>query len=47
MNLGYAMSFMFYMVPAFIGALAAWIFVKRETKGKSLDQLVAEEVRAA
>lgn len=47
MNLGYSMSFMFYVVPAFVGALAAWIFVKRETKGKSLDQLAAEEVRAA
>ncbi len=42
MNLGYSVSFMFYMIPAFIGALAAWVFVKRETKGKSLDQLAEE-----
>jgi len=46
MNLGYSMSFMFYVIPALVGAIAAWLFVKRETKGKSLDQLATEE-RAA
>jgi AAHS family 4-hydroxybenzoate transporter-like MFS transporter len=46
MNLGYSMSFMFYVFPALIGALAAWIFVKKETKGKSLDQLATEESAA-
>lgn len=37
------MSFMFYVIPALIGAVAAWIFIKKETKGKSLDQLAEEE----
>jgi MFS family permease len=43
MGLGYSMSFMFYVIPALIGAVAAWIFIKKETKGKSLDQLAEEE----
>jgi AAHS family 4-hydroxybenzoate transporter-like MFS transporter len=39
MNLGLRISFLFYVVPAVVGALAAFFFVKIETKGKSLDQL--------
>jgi benzoate transport len=42
MKLGLEMSFLFYVVPAVVGALAAFLFVKRETKGKSLDQLAQE-----
>jgi AAHS family 4-hydroxybenzoate transporter-like MFS transporter len=42
MKLGPQMSFLFYVIPAIIGALAAFLFVKRETKGKSLDQLAQE-----
>ncbi|WP_188399969.1 MFS transporter [Sporomusa sp. GT1] len=44
MNLGPQMSFLFYIIPAVIGGLAAYVFVKRETKGKSLDQLAQEHV---
>jgi MFS transporter, AAHS family, 4-hydroxybenzoate transporter len=44
MNLGYSMSFLFYVVPSLVGAIAAFLFVKRETKGKSLDQLAAERI---
>lgn len=47
MGLGYSMSFLFYIIPAFIGALAAFLFVKRETKGKSLDQLAEEKAGIA
>ena len=47
MNLGYSMSFLFYIIPALIGAVAAFLFVKRETKGKSLDQLAEEKTSAA
>lgn len=43
MKLGPQMSFLFYVIPAIIGALAAFLFVKRETKGKSLDQLASEQ----
>jgi len=39
MQLGPQMSFLFYIIPAVIGGLAAFVFIKRETKGKSLDQL--------
>lgn len=42
MNLGPHMSFLFYIIPTVIGALAAYAFVKRETKGKSIDQLAQE-----
>lgn len=42
MKLGLKMSFLFYVIPAIVGALAAFLFVKRETKGKSLDQLAQE-----
>ncbi|HZK53371.1 MAG TPA: MFS transporter [Desulfosporosinus sp.] len=44
MKLGYSMSFMFYIIPAIIGALAAAILVKKETKGISLDQLAKEHI---
>lgn len=43
LNLGYSMSFMFYVIPAIIGALASILFVKKETKGKSLDELASEQ----
>jgi MFS family permease len=42
MKLGPQMSFLFYVIPAVIGAFAAFLFVKKETKGKSLDQLAQE-----
>ena len=42
MKLGPQMSFLFYVIPAVIGALAGVLFVKTETKGKSLDQLAQE-----
>ena len=42
MKLGLQMSFLFYVIPAVVGALAAFLFVKKETKGKSLDQLGQE-----
>jgi AAHS family 4-hydroxybenzoate transporter-like MFS transporter len=42
LGLGYSMSFLFYMIPCLIGAIGAIFFVKRETKGKSLDQLAEE-----
>ncbi|CQR70910.1 4-hydroxybenzoate transporter PcaK [Sporomusa ovata DSM 2662] len=47
MNLGPQMSFLFYIIPAIIGGLAAYFFVKKETKGKSIDQLAEKntEVR--
>ena len=43
MKLGPQMSFLFYVIPAIIGALAAILFIKKETKGKSLDQLAHEQ----
>jgi hypothetical protein len=42
MQLGMRVSFLFYLIPAVVGALAAFLFVKKETKGKSLDQLAQE-----
>jgi len=42
MQLGIRISFLFYVIPAAIGALAAFLFIKKETKGKSLDQLARE-----
>lgn len=42
MQLGMKISFLFYLVPAIVGALAAFLFVKKETKGKSLDELAQE-----
>lgn len=47
MGLGYSMSFLFYIIPAILGTLAAIFFVKKETKGKSLDQLAKEESATA
>ncbi|MDO0825881.1 MFS transporter [Desulfosporosinus nitroreducens] len=44
MNLGYSMSFLFYIIPALCGILAAIVFVKNETRGKSLDQLAEEQM---
>ncbi|MDR0852268.1 MAG: MFS transporter [Clostridiales Family XIII bacterium] len=35
--------FLFFMIPPVIGAIAGFIFIKRETKGKSLDQLASED----
>ncbi|MBC3803075.1 MFS transporter [Acetobacterium fimetarium] len=42
---GYAVSFMFYAIPAVIGLLAAVFLVKKETKGKSLDELAEGDVK--
>ncbi|NMA68755.1 MAG: MFS transporter [Desulfitobacterium sp.] len=39
LNLGYSSAFLFYVIPLFIGMLAAIIFIREETKGKSLDEL--------
>lgn len=47
MKLGFSMSFLFYTIPLFIGLLAAYFFVRNETKGKSLDQLAQESVKPA
>jgi len=44
MNLGYSVSFSFYTLPALIGIIAAVVFVKNETRGKSLDQLAEEQI---
>jgi MFS transporter, AAHS family, 4-hydroxybenzoate transporter len=41
-QLGMRISFLFYVIPAAVGALAAFVFLKKETKGKSLDQLAQE-----
>jgi MFS transporter, AAHS family, 4-hydroxybenzoate transporter len=46
MQLGLKASFLFYVIPALIGAVAAFIFIKKETKGKSLDQLAQETMVA-
>ena len=42
MQLGMQISFLFYAIPAVVAAPAAFMFVKRETEGKSLGQLVQE-----
>jgi MFS family permease len=39
MGKGYAVSFYFYVIPAVIGLSAAVFLVKKETRGKSLDEL--------
>lgn len=39
LGLGYSFSFVFFIIPAVIGALGILFFVKRETRGISLDQL--------
>jgi MFS family permease len=46
MQLGLQMSFLFYVIPAVVGALAAFLFVRKETKGKSLDQLAQDTAGA-
>jgi len=43
LHLGPQMSFLFYIIPAVIGGLAAAVFIKKETKGKSLDQLAKNQ----
>ena len=43
LGLGFTMSFLFYIIPCVIGAIAGYLFVTRETKGKSLDQLAEEQ----
>jgi MFS transporter, AAHS family, 4-hydroxybenzoate transporter len=35
----YSTAFLFFVIPAVIGALGVIIFIQKETKGKSLDQL--------
>lgn len=47
MNLGPQMSFLFYIIPGVIGGIAVIVFIKRETKGKSLDQLAQEPTNLA
>jgi benzoate transport len=47
MGMGFSMSFLFYIIPLFVGGLAAFIFVRNETKGKSLDQLAQEKASHA
>ena len=39
LGVGYSISFMFFIVPAIIGVLGVVFFIKRETRGISLDQL--------
>lgn len=39
MGFSYSNSFLFYIIPAVLAAIAAAILIKNETKGKSLDQL--------
>jgi AAHS family 4-hydroxybenzoate transporter-like MFS transporter len=46
MQMGTQMSFLLYVIPAVVGAAAALLFVKKETKGKSLDQLAQETTHA-
>jgi AAHS family 4-hydroxybenzoate transporter-like MFS transporter len=43
LGLGYSTSFLFYIIPALVGALGAFLFIRNETKGKSLDQLANEK----
>jgi AAHS family 4-hydroxybenzoate transporter-like MFS transporter len=44
MNLGLRISFLFYVIPAAVGALAAFLFIKIETMGKLLDQPAQETI---
>lgn len=39
LNMGYSNTFMFLLIPIAIGMLAALILVKKETKGKTIDDL--------
>lgn len=43
MNVVYSSAFLFFIIPAVIGVLGVLIFIKRETKGISLDQLALSE----
>jgi len=43
LNLGYANTFMFLLIPIAIGMIAAIILVKKETQGKTIDDLCVEE----
>jgi MFS family permease len=43
LGLGYQFSFLFFIIPAVIGVLGVIFFIKKETKGKSLDQLAEAE----
>ncbi|HEY3425523.1 MAG TPA: MFS transporter [Negativicutes bacterium] len=43
MGLGIAMSFLLFIIFALLGAVATIVFVRKETKGKSLDQLATEQ----
>ena len=45
MGQGYEVSFFFYVIPAVLGLLAAVFLVKKETKGKSLDELAVVELK--
>jgi MFS family permease len=36
LQLGLRISFLFYIIPAVVGAVAAFLFVKKETKGRSV-----------
>ncbi|HBT96033.1 MAG TPA: MFS transporter [Coriobacteriia bacterium] len=42
LNLGYANTFMFLLIPIAIGMLAALLLIKKETKGKTIDDLNEE-----
>lgn len=44
MGQGYAVSFLFYVIPAVVGLMAAVFLVKKETKGKTLDELAAGNI---
>lgn len=47
LNLGYSSAFLFYVVPLIFGLLAAFLLIKNETKGKSIDQIQEENVLRA
>ena len=42
LNLGYSNTFMFLTIPIAIGMLAAGLLIKKETKGKTIDDLCKE-----
>jgi MFS family permease len=43
MNGVYSSAFLFFIIPAVIGVLGVIFFIKKETKGKTLDQLAEAE----
>lgn len=47
LGLGFSMSFLFYVIPLAVGGVAAFLFIKKETRGKSLDQLAQEKALGA